>query len=534
MTNKAGFDERVKALRINVRALDRVVADGIGVELANVEGKRGSLQIYAAITNPEGFITSEEACRGLAVYGDEYVAEAKARPGAHPGIDGLLRIVESGRAVRADVYRSESVKMHPFSDDVLSEAAQRFETPVIVYDEASIRERMRRLNAAFSWVPGGFMNHIAVKATDCAPIVQIAYEEGMGVDCASEKELRMVAEMGIVGDKVMLTSNATPAKLFKLARDIEAIVNFDDLEHIGFYRKHVGELPEVVYLRYNPGTRMAGGDRIIGKPGEQKYGIMPEQMADALRQLKEGGVRGFGLHQMIVSNELVEENLIGAAKSLIELGAELSEETGMPLVGLDFGGGLGYPYRPEQIEVDVEKVAEGIRRAYVEKLAGRKNALLQLKMESGRWLTAGSGVLLMRALHLEQKPRGAYVRVDASGNDFARVEAYGCYQHLVVVGKSGNLGVYNVAGPKCENSDHWAVNRLLPIVEEGDVLALCGAGAHGHMMGSGYNGFPRCGEVMLREDGNFEMLTRPETLRDQFAKYSFPGSRFGYLARIES
>jgi len=154
-------------------------------------------------------------------------------------------------------------------------------------------------------------------------------------------------------------------------------------------------------------------------------------------------------------------------------------------------------------------------------------------MENGRWLTAESGVLLMEALHIEQKPGGMYIRTDASGNDFARVEAYGCYQHLVVLGKSGNAEVYNVAGPKCENSDHWAKNRLLPRVEEGDILALCGAGAHGHMMGSGYNGFPRCGEVMWRTDGTLEMLTRPENLRDQFTKYDFKGSKFAHLARIE-
>jgi len=533
MEDKKGFAERVRALRINPDALDKVVVSEVGVEIPNAYGKRSSLQIYADITNPDGYISPDEARRGLSVFGEDYQEEARANPGMHPNIDGLAKIVELGGAVRSDVYRRDSIRMHPFSDDVLFETAKRFGTPVIVYDEATIRDKITRLKVAFSWVPGGFMNHIAAKATDCIPIIQIACEEGMGVDCASAKELHMAKAMGITGDRVILTSNATPAKLYRQARDMNATINFDDPTHIDFFRKEVGALPPIVYLRYNPGNRMTGGNKIIGEPGKQKCGIMHEHMLSALEKLKEGGVSEVGFHQMIVSNELREENLIEAAGNLLVLADEWSRAVDIPLHGVNFGGGLGHAYKPEHINVDEKEVAWGIKRIYEEKIVTGRNAELKLRMENGRWLTAESGVLLMEALHIEQKPGGMYIRTDASGNDFARVEAYGCYQHLVVLGKSGNAEVYNVAGPKCENSDHWAKNRLLPRVEEGDILALCGAGAHGHMMGSGYNGFPRCGEVMWRTDGTLEMLTRPENLRDQFTKYDFKGSKFAHLARIE-
>ena len=480
MGNKEGFSNRLKDLRINVDALDKVVVPGINVEIPNVQGKKGSLQIYVSITDPDGYLSVDEARRGLAVFGDEYQIEAREKPGSHPNISGLVRIVESGKKVRSDIYRNTSVRMHPFKDEILNEAAERFGTPLIVYDEATIRNKMSLLNSAFSWVPGGFMNHIAVKATDCAPIIQIAKEEEMGVDCASYKELRMSQAMNFPGNKVMFTSNGTPANLFFQARDMGAIINFDDITHIEYFKRRVGALPRTVSLRYNPADRMEGGNSIIGKPGEQKYGIMFRQMADAVKQLRDGGVEEIGLHQMIVSNELNEDNLILAANRLLDLENDLSAETGVRFKFANFGGGLGITYRPEQINVNVSKVASGIRDHYSSKIVGGINEGLQLKMESGRWITGDSAVLLMEALHLEEKPGGQYVKVNASGNDFARIEAYGCYQHLVVLGKSINNHIYNVAGPKCENSDHWARNRLLPNVDVGDILALCGAGAHGH------------------------------------------------------
>ncbi|MEK6850226.1 MAG: DUF2322 family protein [Nanoarchaeota archaeon] len=532
MGDKEGLTQRVKNLRINPDALDKVVVPEVGVEVLNVDGKRNSLQIYASITDAEGYISPNDARKGLTVFGKDYETEARTKPGAHPNIDGLIKIIELGKEIRSDVYRRESIKMHPFSDDVLFEAAERFGTPVIVYDEATIRSRMTALNGAFSWASGGFMNHIAVKATDCAPIIQMAYEAGMGVDCASAKELHMVKAMGIPGDRIILTSNATPAKLFKQAADMGAIINFDDPTHIEFFKRKIGNLPEVVYLRY-AGDEMVGGNRIIGEPEKRKYGIMIKDMSSALEQLRTGGVSEFGLHQMIVSNELREENLIDSAAHLLDLGHKLSMDSGIKLHGIDFGGGFGHAYRPEHIPLDERKVAEGIRKVFEEKVAEGMSEGVKLKMENGRWLTAESGILLMEALHLEQKPGGKYIKVDASGNDFARVEAYSCYHHLVVLGKSGNDEVYNVAGPKCENSDHWARNRLLPKVEVGNILGLCGAGAHGRMMGPEYNGFLQCGEVMFHTDGTFEMLTRRKSLKDQFAKYDFPGSRFAHLARIE-
>ena len=538
MNDKATLGERVKALRINPDAIQEVRVKGFLGEpgreedyvIPNAEGKRASLQIYASITTPDGFITPDGAREGLAVFGDELRAESASGLGnSHPSVHNLEIIARGGKPVRVDVVRKPEIKMHPFKDEVLVEAAKRFGTPVIVYHEGFIRDRISRLANAFAWVPGGFMNHIAVKATDCAPIIKMAYDSGMGLDCASPKELHLAERLGITGGRVILTSNATPASLFRQARDMGAIPNLDDESHVAYYLRKVGALPKLVYLRQNPAGFMTGGNRIIGEPDKQKYGIMRSQMVRTLRALEAAGVEEFGLHQMIVSNELREENLIGAARSLMQWGEDLSGETTMRLHGLNFGGGLGHAYRPEQIDVDEKIVAEGIRAAYGEILAKGKNANVQLKMENGRWLTAGAGVLLMDALHLEHKPGGTYVKVDASGNDFARVEAYGCYQHLVVPGKTGNDWLYNVAGPKCENSDHWAINRLLPRVEEGDVLGLCGAGAHGHMMGSDYNGFPTCGEVMVMEDGSMQRLTRTNSLRDQFAKYDFPNSKFAFL-----
>jgi len=524
MGDKEGFLARVAELRVNPDALDKVVIPEYGFEIPNAEGKRNSLQIFAKITDNDGYITPEGATTGLKVFGEELRADARKPESKHTSIQLLERIAANGKPVRSDVYRNSSLRMHPFTDDELQRAADQFGTPTLLYHEGNIRRKVRALNEAFSWVPGGFINHLALKATDCIPLFQIVGEEGMGADCASIPELIKAQIAGMRREEIMFTSNATSAEAFIKADKYGVIVNFDDITHIPFFQEVTGNLPEVACLRYNPGARMMGGDRIIGEPGKQKYGIMHEQMADAVRLLQKGGVKRIGLHEMIVSNELRAENLIGAARGIFDLANELTGETGVKFEFVNLGGGIGVPYRPEHRPIDINELSNGIRAAYESKISGGKNAGLKIRMENGRWVTGDSAVLLMRAVHIEQKPAGTYIKVDASGNDFARVEQYGAYHHLVCVGNNGELEVYQVAGPKCENSDHFAKNRLLPRTSRGQILGLCGTGAHGHPMCGEYNSFFPCGEAIVEMDGSMRRLTRGRTLVDNLEKYEFEGS----------
>ena len=407
----------------------------------------------------------------------------------------------------------------PLSRDDLERIAERFPTPFHLYDEAAIVENVRDLKRAFSWNPG-FREYFAVKATPNPFLLKLLAREGLGCDCSSLAELVLAERAGITGEAIMFTSNDTPAGEYAKACALGAVINLDDISHIDFLDRTCGGLPELVCCRYNPG-RAKEGNTIIGIPEEAKYGFTRVQILDGFRELKRRGVRRFGLHTMVASNELQAPYFAETARLLFELAAEIRAETGIAVEFINIGGGIGIPYRPEQTAVDLDEVSAGIRAEY-ERAAAAGMPPTRLYMECGRMITGPYGWLVARVLHLKHTYRD-YVGLDACMANLMRPAIYGAYHHITVPGKENAPcdHVYDVTGSLCENNDKFAIQRALPEIVPGDLVVIHDAGAHGHAMGFNYNGRLRSAELLLRPDGSVVPIRRAETLDDLFATLDF-------------
>lgn len=402
----------------------------------------------------------------------------------------------------------------PLNNDELVELANERPTPFHLYDEHLIRLNARRLKQVFSWMPG-YRNYFAVKALPNPFILKILAAEGMGADCSSMAELLLAKEAGVVGEDIMFSANNTPASEYVKAKELGAIINLDDISHIDFLEKSVG-IPETLSFRYNPGP-LKDGNVIIGKPEEAKYGLTGEQIIEAYRIAAEKGVKRFGLHTMVASNELDEEYHIETARMIFELVIAIQQQTGVKIEFVDLGGGYGVPYRPEEAELDLMKISAGIRYYYESIIVANGLAPLQIYMENGRMITGPYGWLVARVRHLKHIYKD-YAGLDASMTDLMRPGMYGAYHHLTVVGKENQPHdhLYDVTGSLCENNDKFAVDRMLPELVPGDLVIMHTTGAHGHAMGFNYNGLLRSAELLLRENGEIIEIRRAETIDDYF------------------
>ena len=407
-------------------------------------------------------------------------------------------------------------KKIPLSEAQLREVIKQFPTPFHIYDEAAIRQNVRNLIAAFAWAPA-FKEYFAVKATPNPTLLKVLREEGVGADCSSLAELILAERSGIVGEEIMFSSNDTPAEDFKKARQLGAIINLDDISHIDFLEKQAG-IPEVISFRYNPGPLMASGNTIIGFPEDAKYGLTRQQIHSAYRIMRDKGVKRFGIHTMVISNELNSDSFVGTANMMFDLIIELSKELGISFEFVNLGGGIGIPYKPEQQPVDLARVGQGIKQAYEAKIVANGLQPLRIAMECGRMITGPYGYLVSTVLHKKAIYKN-YVGLDACMANLMRPALYGSYHHITVVGKE-HLPcdhVYDVTGSLCENNDKFAIDRALPAIDIGDILVIHDAGAHGFAMGFNYNGKLRSAELLLKPDGKVELIRRAETIDDYLA-----------------
>ena len=417
------------------------------------------------------------------------------------------------------------MKKKPFvTKEQLEEIVKKYPTPFYLYDEKAIRENMREFTKAFSIFPS-FREFYAVKACPNPYILKILASEGCGADCSSLPELMLSKLAGIKGKKVMFTSNETPAEEYQYAYKEGNIINLDDITHIEYLKNALGgKLPETMCCRYNPGTAKHGCNSIIGKPEEAKYGMTREQILEAYKIMKAEGVKHFGLHTMVASNELNPDFFADTAKLVFDLAVELKEKDDVRIEFTDLGGGIGIPYKPEQKKVDYNEVAQKIKKLYDEIIVPAGLDPLEICWECGRPVTGPFGWLVSTAIHEKHIYRD-YIGLDSCMADLMRPGMYGAYHEVTVSGKENapKDHVYDVVGSLCENCDKFAVQRALPKIDIGDLVIVHDAGAHGRAMGFNYNGKLRAGEILMREDGSFVQIRRRETIDDLFATLNLDG-----------
>ena len=404
----------------------------------------------------------------------------------------------------------------------LQAITQQYPTPFHLYDEKGIRDTARALYKAFSWNPG-YREFFAVKATPNPQILKILKEEGCGTDCSSLTELMMSDRCGFAGQEIMFSSNDTPAEEFALAAKLGATINLDDISHIDFLKDTIGYIPKRISCRFNPGGTFTLGEseegfQVMDNPGQAKYGMTRPQMTQAFRRLKELGAEEFGIHAFLASNTLSNEYYPALAAILFKMAVELKNETGCHITFINLSGGVGVPYLPDQPANDIAVIGEGVRRAYEDILVPAGMGDVSLCTELGRFMLAPNGHLVTRVLHEKQTYKD-YIGVDACAANLMRPAMYGAYHHITVMGKEDQPcdHQYDVTGALCENNDKFAVDRMLPKIDIGDLLVIHDTGAHGHAMGYQYNGRLRSAEVLLQEDGSTRLIRRAETPEDYFA-----------------
>ena len=398
----------------------------------------------------------------------------------------------------------------------IREITNTIPTPFHIYDEAGIRANARALREAFSWNKG-FREYFAVKATPNPYILKLLHEEGCGCDCATYTELLLAEAVGITGHDIMFSSNVTPEKDMRKAREMGAYINLDDATYVDFLAG-LGPVPETVCLRYNPGGSFSLGNTIMDMPRDAKYGMTEDQMGGAITRLQKLGVKHFGIHAFLASNTTTNEYYPELAAKLFRLAVRLKNATGAHFSFINLSGGIGVDYRPEQPACDIRLIGQGVREKYAQIMTPAGMDDVAIFAELGRYMLAPYGELIATVLHQKHIYR-EYVGLDACAADLMRPAMYGAYHHITVLGKEDAVldHVYDVTGGLCENNDKFAIERSLPEIRVGDILAIHDTGAHGHCMGYNYNGKLRGAEVLLHPDGSFRLIRRAETPMDYFA-----------------
>ena len=410
------------------------------------------------------------------------------------------------------------MKKTPFVTlEKVQEIAEKYPTPFHLYDEKGIRENAQALKEAFAWNKG-FKEFFAVKATPNPFLIKILQEYGCGCDCSSMTELMLSKAIGCKKGDIMFSSNDTPDKEFKYADEIGGIINLDDITHIESVEKAVGKIPEIISCRYNPGGVFKISNDIMDNPGDAKYGMTTEQIFDAFRILKSKGAREFGIHAFLASNTVTNDYYPMLAKVMFELAVKLQKETGAHIKFINLSGGVGIPYKPDQEGNDIRVIGEGVHKVYDEVLVPAGMGDVAIYTEMGRFMMGPYGGLVTRAIHQKHIYK-EYIGCDACAVNLMRPAMYGAYHHITVMGKEDQPcdHKYDVTGSLCENNDKFAIDRMLPEVEVGDLLFIHDTGAHGFSMGYNYNGKLKSAEVLLKEDGSFEVIRRAETPKDYFA-----------------
>ena len=389
------------------------------------------------------------------------------------------------------------------------ELADKFDTPLYVLAERRLRENYRRLYNALKKHFSKVRIYYSAKANTSLSVLKILENEGACLDTVSPGEVFLALKAGFKPEKVLFTGTSVRDDELKFLVDSGVTINIDSLSQLKRLLKiHV---PEIISVRVNPEIGAGHHEHCITAGKDSKFGIWEEDVIKAYRMAREAGIERFGIQMHIGSGILTVEPFILAAEKLLEIARRVHEEVDVNFEFIDFGGGLGVPYRPEEKSLNLDLFAEKVLGLYVKRIEEYNLGKPWFFIEPGRYIVCDAEVLLTRVNTLKVTPFKKFIGVDAGFNTLIRPAMYGSYHPIVVANKLGMAEeeTYDVAGPLCESGDLLAKNRRLPRICEGDLLAILNAGAYGFSMSSQYNSRPRPAEVIVK-NGEYALIRQRE------------------------
>jgi diaminopimelate decarboxylase len=402
------------------------------------------------------------------------------------------------------------------------ELAHKYGTPLYVLDEMRIRDNYQRVHQAFSSEYSNFQIFYAAKANTNLAVMRILEQEGSGIDAVSPGEIYTALLAGFEPERILFTGNNVTSEELQFALDSGVRINLDSVSMLERLAKLPGAKGSRISFRVNPMVGAGHHDHCITGGELSKFGIMEQEAVEIYKKAQKLGFNPVGIHTHIGSGILDPEPFKLAVQVLMDIAGRVHQEAGVEFEFIDFGGGLGIPYTPEEPVLEIKKFAGEIVALYKSKLSEYGIDNPTMCIEPGRYIVGDAGYLLTRVNTIKQSYR-KFVGVDAGFNTLLRPTMYGSYHHILVADKPEAPTTQNVdvAGNICESGDLFARDRPLPEIEESDVLSIMNAGAYSFSMSSQYNSRPLPAEVIVN-NGKVDVIRDRETYSDILSKQNLP------------
>ncbi|TFG02843.1 MAG: diaminopimelate decarboxylase [Promethearchaeota archaeon] len=406
------------------------------------------------------------------------------------------------------------------------ELAKKYGTPLYVINEQMIRKRYQALKNTLNSIYEDNTVHFAMKANSSLSVLKILESEGASFDCSSKGEVYTCLQAGISPEKIIYTGNMFTNDDFEYAVKNDVLVNLDSISQlIRLARIHdkLGKEKNTISFRINPEFGAGHHVHTITAGKEIKFGILDNQVIEAYSKAKQLGFKKFGTHIHIGSGILNPQDFEKATEKYLSIIMNLADTLNIQLDFVDFGGGIGIPYRPEEDSFDLAAYKEIVIKRFLESFEKGNMDLPNLKVEPGRYLSAEASILITQINTVKNNGYKLFAGVDAGFNTLVRPTMYGSYHHIISCEQStgDNLLKYDIAGPICESGDILGRERMLPKLKEEEYLAILDTGAYGYIMTSRYNSRPAPAEVLVNDETHF-LIREAETFDDLLKKQIIP------------
>ena len=389
-------------------------------------------------------------------------------------------------------------------ESTLLQIAEDYGSPIYVYDAHKIESQYNRLTTAFDGVKK-LKIHYAAKALTNISVLKFVSKLGAALDTVSIQEVQLGLKAGYAPENIIYTPNGVSLKEIETVAELGVQINIDSLDLLEQFGSKHPETP--VCIRINPHVMAGGNTNISVGHIDSKFGISIHQIPLLLRIVENTGMNINGIHMHTGSDILDIDVFLYASEILFETAKKFKN-----LTFIDFGSGFKVPYKPNDIETNIEELGE--------KLAERFNTFcenygkaLTLAFEPGKFIVSQSGYFLTKVNAIKQTTSTVFAQVDSGFNHLIRPMLYGAQHHIENISNpNGKERFYSVVGYICE-TDTFANNRRIKEIAEGDILAFHNAGAYCFMMSSNYNSRYRPAEVLWYND-KAHLIRKRETIED--------------------